>query len=1030
MTRKVIIILASFLGILLALVVYRHVLGPRHAGRQAPPPRGPGMQMPQAPPASPGVEVGHNVRFERRDDYGRLQRTFWCKEFRKIGGGKYHFTLPEITIYQGDGRRMVIEADESTAIVEEVGGSVNPMGGTLDGNVRITIGRGEKDDRARDPVRIHADRLDFDNQLLRITTAGRVLLTSAEADVEGVGLELEWNENPQELRLLKLLEGKRMLIRQGLSALAVARRPAPAPQSRPARKAPVRPAGRARSRPGKARPRPRPVQNIYVAEFHDDVRVASGDRGLEGARMLSLRFELQRNRIQLAPGEEEAPAGKSASRPPRSAKGPRTRPATAAASRAGGGSDPAATAPATSRTGGGRTLVTWRGPLILRPVGHTAQPSNDRYTIEGQGDLVTLREGAAAATCRQFTFASPDQVGELIGSAEKPATLAVDGGRSRVACPSIRVDRRAGMAHLAGAGEMVAGAGSTRLVGLGSTTAPARGGGPPDRITWQQQVQVSFVERPGRAGGETMTAQQVRRAVFRGNVELRQGGTGDSVRCDELDVWLAEGGDGRTFPEYAVARGGVKAHQEGSDIVSDSAAISFREEAARDSAGRTVRRIRPASIRAEGGVTLIDYDEQGRKQIEATAAELTASATYGTAELRGRPAMVKQFEYVAGPGGGQPLANRLLGEHIHVNRNGEALTVRGAGELSFSTDRDFDGRRLEARRPVVVRWQRWMQYSGAERFVHFGGAVHLDSGPDKLTCEHMRLMFTKDEAPATAPATAPAKDKRRRNRFGLGLDRYDRRQIAMFTASRDVVLFRREAEDDKTLRRMELKGDDLVYDTQLRRMDMYGPGTLLLEDYRKPDSADKPAGGDITGPVVSRPSQTAFRWSKSMSLSQQRLLATLVGDVGMAHRSGNQVALKERLNAPDWGKLPTGRNLTVACAEMIARFSESDTAGNKDRQDRFRVGNPELFIARGRVNLVDAPTTQVFCNQLTYNGPREVATIAGHYNGQENGEATFVYQDSVNLTLRRVDSPRVTAYFKGNRVVRVETQKLEGAGSR
>ena len=1015
--RKVIILLASFLAILLVFIAYRHVLGPANAGRAGPPPRRPGVPLSQTPPTTPGLRIGRNVRFERRNDYGRLLRTFCCKEFRKIGSGRYHFTLPEITVYQDDGRRMIIEADESTASVEEVGGSINPMGGTLDGNVRITIERAAKQDRPGDPVRIYADRLDFDNQLLRITTPGRVLLTSAEADVEGVGLELEWNENPQELRLLKLLEGKRMLIRQGLSALAVARRPAPAPRSRPARAVATRPAGKARPRPGKARLEPRPARNIYVAEFHDDVRVVSGDRGLDGAKTLSLRFELQRNRIQLAPGEDGGPAETGATRQARPAKSPQTRPATAPAGRA-------------SRTRGDRTLITWRGPLILRPVGYTANPSNDRYTIEGQGDRVTLKEADTAATCRRFTFASPEQVGELVGSGEEPATLVVDGGRSRVACPSMRIDRQAGMAYLAGAGEMTSGAGSARFVGLGPATAPARAGGPPDRITWQQAVEVSFVERPRRAGGEAMTAQQVRRAVFRGKVELQQGGSQDYVRCDELEVWLAQGGDGRPFPEYAVARGSVKARQEGSDLVADSATISFREEAVRDSAGRTVRRIRPASIRAEGGVTLIDYDEDGRKQIEATAAELTASATYGTAELRGRPAMVKQFEYAAEAAGGQPLANRLLGEHIHVNRNGEALTVRGAGELSFSTDRDFDGQRLKARRPVVVRWQRWMQYSGAERFVHFGGAVRLDSGPDKLTCEHMRLMFTKDEAPATAPATAPAKDKQRRNRFGLGLDRYDRRQIAMFTANKDVVLFRREEEAGKMLRRMELKGDDLVYDTQLRRMDMYGPGTLLFEDYRKPDPADKSAGGGAIGRTASRPGQTAFRWSKSMSLSQQRLLATLTGDVGMVHRSGNQVALKDRLNAPDWGKLETGRNLTVACAEMIARFAESDTAGNKDRQDRFRVGDPELFIARGRVSFADAPTTQVFCNQLTYNGPREVATVAGHYNGQENGDATFVYQDSVNLTLRRVDSPRVTAYFKGNRVVRVETQKLEGAGSR
>ena len=1065
MKRRIILLLTTLTGLVAALYVYSLVAGldlitsalPEMPGRPVPigrPPRGGGAS----------IQDANEVCIVARDKEGRLEAIYRAGRWTRRDDGSHLLIDPRVELYHRNDQRTILLADKAEVYGEELDRGVKIRRAKLSGNVRIYFDPSTEPDRAPveerpdEVVRVHVEDVEFDNEHLSIQTDGRVTVFSPEADIYGQGLSISWNETPRELRLLRIERGQYMAVYNvpeelnmislpggGQEGAAATSRPASQPASQPAgadtqpvivRIQDVKPpAGTqpttATTASAPAKPKAR---NQYVAEFNRDVKVVHRSRRLQGAEKLSLRFDWD---ASWRKGREGGYLGRRRSRDrrakkPPAATAPSSRPTSRPTSR------PAGTQPA----GPGEPEpmeIYWTGPLVIRPVGRTETPKQDRYEVTATGAKVVLTDPRATALCREFLFRHPEQTGYLRGAAESPVRLLLAEGAD-VASATIRFDPGRGWARLDGAGYMARrfGEGLTqeKALELIETEEPNR---PPasERITWARDVTLGFTrERVRRDDGTTQTRQFIEKALFREKVVLRQSAdaNGEYVACDDLNVKMARGRRGTAYPSRAVATGHVSGRQEGSDIQAEKVTVDFGEAPAGAAAGATdvASAVRPEFVVAEGKVRLTDRRDPNAPPVLATADRVSSDLRKRTAVLNGSPARIVQ-----GP-------NHLSGEVIRLDQREGAAEVDGKGTLRFLTRKDMNGRTLTNPRPVAVAWSKGMTFRGEKRTASFAGDVTLDGGMDQMACQSMQILFTEPPAekppatqPTSVPVARPASRPARAGRLGgmaVGMDKYSRRRISMILADKDVSLrSRRENAKKQLVRRVQLAGDKLIYDVQTSRLTMLEHGTFMAEDYEKPRK-EKPADSDGLVAAVGRPSQTAFEWNRSMQFSQKDRLVVLDGKVKMVHRSGNQVLLADKLPVPreEWGTLEAGRKTVLSCEEMIAKFAEPEartTTRPAERdvlQEGPDLGPIELFSASRDVNLKDGPR-QILAQRLVYNRLNDVAVIWGFLEGEKPAKATVVYEDPTTGRSQVLSSPKLIWYRRNNKIISAD---VTGAGGR
>jgi len=1044
MRRRLILFFGTVLVLAAGCVVYWLVAGgQKYLGAE-------GARAPSAGETPGQTEVDTGLFFVARDEQGRREGIYHFPEWEKRDDGSYVVTRPRIELFQKNGQRLEIRADTGTIYAEELSRGVNPRRGSLVGNVRILFDRstdpdaGPAEDRPQDMVRIFVDSVEFDNDLLEISTDSNVTVFSREADILGRGLVIRWNEDPDELRTLKVRHGELMAIYeaedfdvvslpgsgreesspteqarsapaplsesealeafQALSSSEASSRTRPAtasaPTSRPAAREPsaaTTSAPAAATLPGEdvvirltgARA---PRQNIFRATFHDRVRVDSGDRHLDGAESLSLVFEWGGERRESLgrrggdsatqpSGARELP-GSPDTRAIRDRNAARTQPATGPVRAAG------LTAQATTRPTGRQgepMIITWTGPLVLEPIGHTETPSDKRFEVSAKGENLTLSDGRAKAFCREFTYRHPQMAGRLAGADGAPVRLELGGG-DEVVCPEIRFSRQKELGLLIGPGHIATTGREGAAFGASSSTQPSGG-----RISWEQSVAVRFDAEPVRDDdGTTRSLPFINEAIFFRNVELTSAGTSDFMRCDDnLHVWMTKGQAG-WYPGKAVATGNVRARQERtnethrraeqpkevSDILADEVTVNFEEVVEDTPDGAKRRRQRPKSMTAVGNVTVTT--RRGDDVTTATADSITADVTRQSAVLKGKPARIVQGQ------------NEITGPEIHLTDSGrpggEAATVKGAGGITFVTDRNFAGQKLDKPRPVGIAWSEQMAFDGKRNKATFTGGVALSTGMNYIACKEMTATFKTVAEDASGAASA---DKG--SGLALGVGGLGARRIETVNAKGEVsVRSIRMDQRGRTLQRLKLLADSLHYDAASGQIDCYGYGTLLAEDYRSPKRDDERAGAAATGVTggIDRPWQTAFEWHKEMHLAQKTRSVNMSGRVGMWHRSGGHVLRDKKLKVPDWGELAEGRTTILGCEQLSAEFApprklsttRPAAAEALDFDATSRVGPLELFTATRDVSLQDGPF-RLEGKRLTYRRSRGQAVLWGYLPG-------------------------------------------------
>jgi lipopolysaccharide export system protein LptA len=1077
--RKVILLVVSFLVLLAAFGIYLTLAGGGRGGRAYRRALRELSELSRQAPRNDSQAMkpwkGTEFRALDRDKDGRLKASYFAPDWERQDDGSYLLIKPSAVLYQPGGQQIRVDGQRGIVYVstdeayreDQIGSSrFRIYRGRLEGAVTVlydratTAERLPADQRPQDVMRITTEDIEINNEELMLFTNSRVTVVSSEADIAGEGLSIRWNEDPEELRVLRLEHGDYMkvyYVREdegllalpgGVAAIAPTEPPALAesaiavPTAAPAtqRGSATRPSETPKATTTVVASAPQPegpsggrlgadrrrAQNIYRATFDGDVTVNQGARYIHGADTLSLDFQWESSWEDRQGDKRQRQSATAAA--PKTGRGQAAPPAAQPASGPGGAQP--TIAPATRSARGEPVLVKWNGPLVITPAGYTDAPSRKNVATSGQGRRVVLSDSRATATCRKFSFRRPAEQGELSGQRDDPVVLTTANGENMV-CPVVRFDLQGGTAELAGAGYMTRPA---EVAPSGSPTPPeSPTTRPVDRIKWDQSVDIRLAsDAAGARSGAEAGGQYVKEATFRGNVELVQAGSGDYLRCRELAVSL--GREGRTqFIEKAVAAGGVRGRQEDQGISADRLTVNFAptERPRQGAYGRAVAK----DMLAEGNVRVTG--KQDAWDWLASADRLEADRPTRTAALYGKPAWINRGQ------------ESISGPEIRLAEEEGTAKVVGQGRMTLLADRNLSGQKLSTPRPVEVSWTRQMDYSDRLDLAIFDGNVGLVSGLERMECDRQMRVYFQKQASHTAESGAAAKVARSGDSTAqaekpagvltLGARSYGGRLSRIYADDEVVLKSLRQDKEDRLLGKAELKGKGLVYDAIGKRMDI-GRGILFVQDFRSPKppkaaaERQQPIGGEVESP-----SQTYFEWARSMRLVMDERMVTMAGDVWMRHYGGdkivNRAAMERDLKLPPWPQqLPSGRASDLLCDNLVARFAKPPekqpsastppaTQPEEDLETGLRlVGAMDVFVATGSVLLVDG-LYEVTGERLSYDRSTDIVLVRGYLEGQTPALATVTTRDPPSTT----ESEWIKWYRRTNAW---ETGRISGAGAR
>lgn len=650
MKRKLLLMAGSFILLLLAFGTYQlfvpgvAIFDPTGGVRLRP------AALAFDPDAGPGLGRTKGITFYYRDPEGKLRGVYKAASWTKEDDGSFVLEQPEAIVYQRDGTRVYLRADRGRFWAEEVAGgsAFNIRHGQVDGRVEIfydqstdeKYGGRERphpkdrpyDEMIHDVIRIVTNDVKFSQDLLELRTDSEVTVWSRQLDMNGRGLLLQWNEDPRELRLLRLKKGNILVVKDlpepaDLTQLPTeekqkaATRPSTPSETAAASKSAgsegwglvqTSTAGRkgvqegrdvnviveqadsetrSASRPASLPAKAPEMRNIYQATFHRDVRVFSGNRSLTGAGELSLIFEWDRawrpeNEAPPSDRSKKSRRGKPAAKSAASG-GPTTRPKWASRVAAAGVRDMKLDEQQ-ARSSDTQMAIYWEGPLEILPHGRTETPSRKRYTISGKGRQIHLTDEQARILCTRFAFKNPQQEAWFEGTAESPSRVQLARGDEITCRGRIRFVRSLGKAYLEGPGELVRYARDEEMNNWNLVPveqAPWRL--LLDRVTWAEKVEASFGERTLRLpDGRKEVRPYIKDAGFFENVRMVQyraptprGEEGEKKSfieaANRLHIWMGLTEDGKNYPSKAEADGQVYALQDGSDIQADKISVEF-----------------------------------------------------------------------------------------------------------------------------------------------------------------------------------------------------------------------------------------------------------------------------------------------------------------------------------------------------------------------------------------------------------------------------------------------------------------------
>ena len=954
------------------------------------------------------------IQLADEDDPSKLDGEITAERFEPVDERTRRVDAPAAWLFLEDQRTVRITANTGTLVIPP--GQRRPRSGVLEGDVLVRLydpgaptdpgGRPDLD-RAEPALTATFDRpVSFDLELARLSTPGRVDVTTDAITFAASDLFAVLNEARERIEFLEFKRGHRLVLEP-----SAGRRDADTRRDDPATDDPRRPAPQAapRTAPGTAgvgpgsepdpAARDAPKIDRYRIVALDDVALDRGPLGLEADAMTAW-IRLIDNRLVLdRDASADAPApSPSAPAPPaaRTNAGPEADRGVGANAGADGAASIGPTGtPRASAAEQDRIVFEWTGPLTVEPLdADTARLAEDdlaaRFTARKRkttdtdtaAGRVVFRDRSSGATGRAaeveyafnralVTLADPAGRVEL----ESPgAGRLADAERVEIALEAGTVDVASGGALFDRDDDPAAGARrSLRWAERARFTFELEDGLISDRLRTARllgsvrgvagdaslagsSLHARFEPLSGPGPGATPDAEDTARALSVVDVrraEARQGSAGGgadagSLTADALRVIFHPDAD-RAAPEPArvIAAGDVVATQPGGGTVRAQTLDADLDRGPGDA-------LRLATAVAEGGVIFDD------------AAGATGAAPFLSADL------VEQTARLAGPGARATRRGATIGGRlIRLAADPGTLEVDGPGNFAQG---------LEAERDlppglVTASWTRSMRYDDAEGRLNARGEVvavneRFGLRRDRFTADRLsaRLDAESDRPPqADADRGEP-----------LGGPRRLRGAVLTGAAGAPATAetrryFEKPGEgqgppEPRLAELLFLESSDIIYAGGERRVTAPAPGRLVVVDRR---SVREQIDAGVE-PAELGPGQTLFTWQDRMTVAADAGEASFHGGVVVNHLDLRTrrpaVARAERIDATfdltddQGGNGPNeGGTLRTLTAEGDARLRNDrrELAASRVRYDAA-AGRALATAARGTlVTYLDRSTGTV-----------------------------------------------------------------------
>jgi len=651
------------------------------------------------------VPKGESPMVRVFDEKGNARIVFHATHWQPVSDNEFHLTEPSVRLLLPGGQVAYIRSDEGQVVVQrDDSNNYNPKRGWLRGHVRLFVDRTKPEWRKNNPdqadpeqhpeavVKLWLDDVTFDLDLARLDSKGPIRVQSSDANIEGRGLTLIWNEANRRIKLLRIAQGKRATLRTkglvqfgvGNNAKVVEEGSPPASTTQPGHTAqsiahaPVMPNAAASvaaipridaevaekddedalplGKPEIAEPDEKDKRiDTYHVVFRDDVVVEQKEGIRVAGRLKADMLELfrdfgaqERSMVEHAPETQPAASTTQPAEPTGSSSKWLTK-----------NTD-------TPSTPSESTIeLRWRGALVLQPLHQKEQVDSNvgqRFHVVATGTPVKINDRQTGnVTCQQLKYHDETQQVWLSGSIENPVTM-MAGPQRQITGEKIFLDRKAGIARVTGAGQMIdrklggdteqdwpdcmKQSGTEQTEGtpqsefapasFAKSSSPTQT--PPQanelavdssenvEVSWKRSVEIAFdimtVERPNPNGGPPLTkkSEYLKSAVFDGQVTFSQ--PGQSISADHVDVTFVQpkaateiSKDRMVAAQRILAEGNVKMARRDDAISCDRLEV----EMTTDDTGRNV----PKLGRAFGHVIA----KQGKSEIRAADELLVALAS-------------------------------------------------------------------------------------------------------------------------------------------------------------------------------------------------------------------------------------------------------------------------------------------------------------------------------------------------------------------------------------------------------------------
>jgi lipopolysaccharide export system protein LptA len=911
----------------------------------APTPATPGTDFTDAPDITQ-LETGEAIvlTMADRDNPGRVAGVIEADRLDPGSDGQRLLANPRAWLYPEGGRVIRVLADRAVLVMPA---DQSPESGTLEGSVRVLVyesdtppGTPPPDDAEPVLTASFEEPVRFERRYMRLSSPGPFRIDTDRVRFRGADLSLMLNEVRRRLERLDVQAGGTIEFDLAQAGAGTA---TPPTSEEPSVPSPDTPADNAAAAAG-AEPAPPsepssepgpPKIDLYRTVLSDTVVAAIGTTRVDADR-LELFTRLTDNalpaesiarvafRSRGAPATTPTPEREPPALSDDQASPPHE-PATVTAADAGAdANDPA---PATPDTG---TLVlTWTGPLAVRPLDSESPPEQlaaddaalSLHAEAAPGVRITDAERGIDAEAGAVRYFATRALLDLEPASDAPVRIDMaDAGVGRFA--GVRADLLRGVIDLAGPGSArsrteaaIDWSDTARL-----TLAVAEDGALTDRLrSGDFSGSVAATQDGARIDADTLTTafepDAAGRAALRSAVitagsltaEPGPGGLPRSLAADTITAAFA-GDAGDPAPTAVEAAGRVDARADGATLRADAATALLD----RDALGAV--RVRTAD--ASGSVEYTDLDDT-----RATGDRLEVDALAETVRISGDGASVAQGD------------STVTGPVIDLDARRRRMAVTGAGRFDH-TLRDADANPAGR---VLARWTDSMRFDDAMGRLHAEGDVSVVSTPDALTRDTMRarrveVEITPQPVRDTIGGLGPAKRELQVARLYGDSDADDARPATVETRRYDP------ANPERLAGQLYLESDQIVADAASSTLRVPGPGTLLVLDRRgeQPgaDPSDPTPIGGAAGPGLTR-----FTWAGSFELDRTTGGSVMEDEVLVLHKTlgGDQA----------------GQVAELATDRLTARFVEPTDGSAAFALDAAEAQGSVVFSASGRQLFAD-----------------------------------------------------------------------------